>query len=167
MEKEKVKKMVIGLVVVLLVLSLGYYIGNQDPVSETENGEDEVVEEDINLTRDSYLYRAGSGGELGGRDEGTEVDVFEVGDYMGISMHLEVSEPTQITTNLLNESQLEENDDLMPAFNAYESDEGGSGMSLCCGAVPVREGSYYVQVMADGNEIEVLPFEVVEETDQQ
>lgn len=168
MEKEKVKKIVIGLVVVLLVLGLGYYIGSQNTSQnpETENGEDEVVEEDINLTRDSYLYKAGSDGELGNRDEGTEVDVFEPGDYLGVSMQLEISKPTEITTNLLDKDQLEENDDLLPTTNARESEEGGSGHSLCCGAVPNKEGDYYVQIMADEEELELIPFEVVTEPEE-
>jgi len=167
------KKLIILIVVLVLIIigGLVYFLAAGDLTIDRENDEDvedvEEVEEqtEIDMTREPHLFLAGTGGELGARNENQAVSEFDPGDYLGVSGQYEVREEGRMWGNLLDRNEGMITEEALPPFTAHVT-EGPGGFSMCCAAVPNRANSYHIEVVLDGQRMDLLPFEVVEGEDQ-
>ncbi len=157
MHNKRLKILFIVLMIVA-ILSIAVFLFQRN-IKEDDVKEEAIKKPPIEISR-AHFFRAGTGNELGERDEEKEITQFNPGDYMGINGQYKINEETKIETSLLNENKEVITKRILPSFTAYENKEV-SGFIMCCGGVPKRAGKYYIEIVIDEETVEALPFEVV------
>ncbi len=161
--KKNIIMIAVGVVLLVFAVILVFSMAgeSQEPVS-VENGnnqqQQEVPEnlENVVLTRESHLFKAGTDGVQGARNEGLAVTEFDLGDLFGLAGRYQVNRVSRIQADLLDQNQNVITTDILSSFRARES----GTFSMCCGQVPDTAGTYYIKIHEEGRELELLPFTI-------
>lgn len=156
MTKKEQKLIIAGVLVVLIIASIGYYLSS---TTRDGNGGDhpEIVQNQEKYSiEEIYLYNQDS-------DEGADLAVseFNPGDYLGLYLEYVANEEVSLNTNMLDRSENIEIESPLPTYELTPSGEIRS-RTVVMFRVPSRENLYYIEVSIDGEVVEVLPFEVTQ-----
>lgn len=160
-EPGKNKKLIFALIALVVIVGAVYLLAEGDVTVDPENGEDVVEDSGLEMVREPHLFLAGTGGEIGQRDENEAVSEFNPGDYLGVSGEYMVEEEGRMWGNILDRNEGMEIEEALSPFTVNVT-EDSSGFSMCCAAVPGRENSYYIEIIFDGERVDLIPFEVAE-----
>jgi len=143
--------------ILLIITGVFYFLSLED---EGEP-EDLLPEEEVIVTDfrdDAYLYKAGEDGEETGRDAGNPVDEFSQGDILGMIGHYTTGNEREAVVNFVGENGNLIEEKVME-FIIREGED--RDFDVCCAEVPEDAGSYYAEVVVDGESVLSVSFEVI------
>lgn len=153
---QKTKSILVVVALIILSVALIYALVNKFFTTRQES-----IEKNANILI-SYMFRAGTAGQLGARNERDVVEEFNVGDYFGISGKYQGRGDNAVEINLLERNGDLKREGIIASFIAHETSGGGSAFSACCAEVPGALGKYYIEILINKKRKNLLSFEVVE-----
>ncbi len=156
-EPKNTKMVFLVLLIIIAVIVSGYFIFRRTDEITVVEEEDEIEEqvEVIEMER-AHLFRAGTDGEPGRRNEGEAIEVFDLGDLLGVSARYGGEQEIRVSATLIDEN----GEELSTNFFSPVRIVDGGNFSMCCGQVPDEAGTYHIELSVDGEEVETLTFEV-------
>ncbi len=146
------KGIFITIIIILLVVIIGLVWYILKP--QTGGGTGEIEEKEIISV---YLERFPAGTEIGKGIQGIKSTTFYKDDFIGVTGEVNTPGKSTLTYEVLTK------DGEMVQQGAPGMElEGSGGFGMCCITPPQEIGNYVIKLFLDGQEAEILSFEVIE-----